>query len=1024
MTVSCNAPPSSASSLGFSWQSPRVLYLFLTIFTLSGFSGLIYESIWTHYLKLFLGHAAYAQTLVLSIFMGGMAIGAWIAGRYISKLSNALIAYGWVEGFIGLFALIFHVIFNQFLDFSYERVMPHISSVWGIHLYKWITGALLILPQSILLGATFPLMSAGLIQRLPNSSGRVLGLLYFTNSFGAAVGVLTNGFILVQLVGLQGSMIFAGLINLVLALVVSLLAKKTTSLPICNEIISNKQEKRDENTSSVGISPSVCPLFFIVLFTGLASFMYEIGWIRMLSLVLGSSTHSFEVMLSAFILGLAIGGFIIRNHADRFKNPLHMLGRIQVTMGIFALLTLLFYKTQAFAGMSTFLSNIKRTEETYLLFNLYSFILAVIIMLPATICAGMVLPLITNILYKKGSGAGVIGRIYAWNTFGSILGVFVAVQLVMPAFGVKQVIVIGAAIDILLGLVLLKKYAPIKNNKKRKELIFAAIFSLSFIGFFAAYFQFNSNLLASGIYRYGVVSNDLNVVYHKDGKTASVDVLKSTVENNYYLIKTNGKTDAGLYTEGKKYSGDETTMILLGALPLDYAPESKLIANIGFGSGLTVHTVLESQKLISLDTIEIEPAMVNGARFFEKRVYNAFNDPRNHIHYEDAKTFFSQNNKKYDVIISEPSNPWVSGVSSLFTDEFYRHAKRYLQPDGLFVQWLQLYEIDINLVASVMKGLNKNFDDYVVYQASAGDIIILAKPKGMLPERSGTIFENPKLKQALTRINIASAENLTIRMVGKKQALAPLFDSFDVRMNSDYFPVIDQHAVKSRFLDHNALDMTRLVLFTGIVDSLFQLNERKNDARFIDKIKFNPSSEVVKHAMTIKAINDYYTKGTVGNVDVSIQKTALELINSLNAIQYLCDETYINNAWFANVKAVMFMGAGLFNKNGLDAIFKNIESGLCFSKIDSTNKTWLEIFRAINYRDDQRIVNLTEVFMQTNHPDIQLNYDYLLALRWLSLLNLNQSTIVLTEWKNKPQAHPNLMLRLLVAQAYKHANLK
>src|SRR5262245_21647218 len=185
--------------------------LLFAIFTISGFSGLIYESIWSHYLKLFLGHAAYAQTLVLAIFMGGMALGSWLISRYGARIRQLLLGYVIVEGLIGLCGILFHHGFVTLTELSFDRVIPSFTSNAAVHAWKWTLGSLLILPQSTLLGMTFPLISGGIIRRWPERAGETLSMLYFTNSLGAAVGVLVSGFVLIAHVGLPGTILTAGL---------------------------------------------------------------------------------------------------------------------------------------------------------------------------------------------------------------------------------------------------------------------------------------------------------------------------------------------------------------------------------------------------------------------------------------------------------------------------------------------------------------------------------------------------------------------------------------------------------------------------------------------------------------------------------------------------------------------------------------------------------------------------------------------------------------------------------------------
>ncbi|HEY6721401.1 MAG TPA: hypothetical protein VI363_07165 [Burkholderiales bacterium] len=267
--------------------------VFFLLFTVSGFAGLIYESVWSHYLKLFLGHAAYAQALVLALFMGGMAIGSWLCSRGSAGWGNLLRGYALAEGLIGLAALSFHPIFVAATDAAYTSILPALGGEIPAMLFKWTLAGLLILPQSVLLGMTFPLMSAGLIRRYPAAPGESLAMLYFTNSLGAAIGVLTSGFVMIDRLGLPGTVQTAGALNLALAAVVWLLARGT------ERPMGDSTDAGPEGSSPVRL------FLAVALLTGAASFIFEIGWIRMLSLVLGSSTHSFELMLSAFILGIA-----------------------------------------------------------------------------------------------------------------------------------------------------------------------------------------------------------------------------------------------------------------------------------------------------------------------------------------------------------------------------------------------------------------------------------------------------------------------------------------------------------------------------------------------------------------------------------------------------------------------------------------------------------------------------------------------------------------------------------------------
>lgn len=470
----------------------RTLYI---LFALSGFSGLVYESIWAHYLKLFLGHAAYAQTLVIGIFMGGMALGAWSAGKFCRQSRHLLAIYALVEAIIGLAAILFHPLFVHLAPFIFEQVLPSVGTPVIAESITWGLAAALILPQSILLGMTFPLMSTGLIRLAPRNTGETLAFLYFSNSFGAAVGVLASGFVLIEWVGLPGTVTLAGILSLVVALMAWILTKTI------------KQPATTTPTHTIQAQPSdksLMPrrLLAMAAITGAASFCYEIGWIRMLSMVLGSSTHSFELMLSAFILGLALGGLWIHRKIDNICEPAGFLGWVQIAMGIFALGSLIIFGA-TFNWMSAVLQALARSEAGYIGFTLSSHAISLLVMLPATFCAGMTLPLMTSILIRRGYGERAVANIYAANTIGAILGILLATHFLMPYMGLKWVVVVGAMLDIGLGLYFLLPLYSANQPIRKLAAVVAGGIPLAFV---ASNVSLDLMKMGSGVYRTGTAA--------------------------------------------------------------------------------------------------------------------------------------------------------------------------------------------------------------------------------------------------------------------------------------------------------------------------------------------------------------------------------------------------------------------------------------------------------------------------------------------------------------------------------------
>jgi spermidine synthase len=245
------------------------------------------------------------------------------------------------------------------------------------------------------------------------------------------------------------------------------------------------------------------------------------------------------------------------------------------------------------------------------------------------------------------------------------------------------------------------------------------------------------------------------------------------------------------------FTGDAGTQALLSLMTLAYAPQARTAAIIGQGSGMSAHLMLGSTALRDLVTIEIEPQMIAGSRVFYPWNRRTFDDPRSHIVIDDAKSYFASTQRQYDLIMSEPSNPWVSGVSGLFTTEFYQRIRGYLTPQGVFGQWLHVYELDDALVLSVLAALHQNFASYEVYQISVGDLLIVASNGTSLPKPDWSVFELHRIQQDLCAFAPLTPEVLDGLHVAGRDELGPLLQSYGA--NSDYYPVLDLGAEQRRF---------------------------------------------------------------------------------------------------------------------------------------------------------------------------------------------------------------------------------
>jgi len=958
------------------------------IFTLSGFSGLIYELIWTHYLKLFLGHAAYAQTLVLMIFMGGMALGAWIIGQYTRRIQQLFLAYIIVEIGIGLMGVFFDPFFRWFLLFSYEHVIPNLMSVQTISWYKWGLSSLIILPQSILLGMTFPLMSNAIIRRFPEYPGSILAMLYFTNSLGAAIGVLVCGFYLIPTAGLPGALLIAGFCNFIVALFTYAITRiqyttdRDREIPTLTSLIAKQK------------SNLFCTMIVAALITGLGSFMYEIGWIRLLSMVLGSATHSFELMLSSFILGLACGGLWMKHRIDRLSNPIYFLSLVQMIMGLLALLSLLTY-SKSFYVMQFFITALTKTEPGYFTFNVISYGIAMMVMLPATFCAGTTLPLITRILLNDKKNEKVVGQVYASNTVGAILGVLIAIHWVMPLLSLKSVIVIGALFDITLGYVLCV-YAD--SVKKISALFWITVTFLA-LGWFSFFVQLNPEKMASGVFRTGKITQNGSVIFLQDGKTATISVSQTHLPNHakQLVIATNGKPDASLGFNMQ--TDDEITQVFLGVLPASLDPNAKNAAVIGFGSGITSHLLLEFPTLQQVDTVEIEPAMIAGAKHFLPYNRNAYESPRSRLIIQDAKVFFANTHHQFDMIISEPSNPWVSGVASLFTQEFYTQIKKHLSAQGVFCQWLHSYEMNWSLIVSILKSLDQVFPQYVIYEINDGDFLILAKKDESIAWPSDFVFQIPAVKTALDKVSIKTISDIRLRFVANRAILHPFLTTQAIANNSDYFPIVDVHAVRTRFLKQQVSNFGYLGYWLPI-DLLL------------------PKMPVI-HAEQVTA-NTQYTRAQLARLawryyasitnKIAARDTAdrsLQIITDiLNPTQKICDNQHHSLMWQESLWEVGSI-ASLYlspsqNKTWLNIVAKKacLDDGHA-----SINQQWIALFQAISEKHIQSIRTFTQQLLsQPNNTSNTELLPYLVGVQIIAALADDDKKAAQDTWKQYQSA--------------------
>jgi hypothetical protein len=462
-------------------------------------------------------------------------------------------------------------------------------------------------------------------------------------------------------------------------------------------------------------------------------------------------------------------------------------------------------------------------------------------------------------------------------------------------------------------------------------------------------------------------------------------------------LRTNGKSDGSINLEAGGVRGtDEITMVLTGALPLALKPDARSAAVIGIGTGLTTHTLLQSLAIERVETVEIEAAMAQASRGFMPRNSAAFADPRGEILIDDAKTFFSAGSRRYDIIVSEPSNPWVSGVSSLFTREFYRRIRNHLNADGLLVQWIQLYEIDPSLVATVMRALGEEFAHYAVFAASDHDLLIVAGEKPVPLPAQARLFEHPGLAKELWTVHLFSAGDFDARFLGTRATLEPLFASYGMPANSDYAPLLDLNAVRHRFMEKTAVELVALLNLDVPVLELLERSERRR-----------PMNPLYQGAYAFERVEStrlawYARDFLVGARSPSPEAVPTQLQKDLELVKVRlleCRQPRELDVWLHSAMRVGRAINPYLAPDDAGAVWQRMLSTECFPGLHEFQKRWIALLRAVGARDAARMAEHASHLLATQAQLGGEARDYLVLAAMTGHLATGNKSAALELWR-------------------------
>jgi spermidine synthase len=728
---------------------------------LSGVSSLVLEVAWSRALSLSLGNSHQAVATVVASMMAGLWAGSLLASRCLPRLKNPAAGYGLVEMMVGGYAALTPWIFNALplaLAPLYEPGSPLFASV------RFLVVFLALLPASAGMGATLPLVAAGLA-RTHGHDGSVAGRLYGLNTLGAFLGTMAGGFVLLPGLGLQKTILAAAGSSLVVGL---LAWRLTLGAPAAGA----EGPERPVPVPGDGVDrprriAGILPLYAC---SGALAMVYEIMWTRALSPIIGTSVYSFTLILAAILAGIGLGSVLLSTRALAPLDPGRGFVIAQSVLASVAYASA--WGLRAFPDLVEWLAGGYHSRPA--VFLVWEFVLLAIIVLPPGIILGALFPLAARLVPRREQDEGVVaGRVYSWNTAGSIAGALVAGFLLLEALGSHRSLVLASAASALLALAAL----PLAQGRRFRAAAGTVSLGLAiFIPFLSPAWDIDQmtsgvsgllrgrdragSLLPAGGGADADRSPDRRVVFHREGRTATVTVVR---DRTWTVLRVDGKSDASTH------DSDMQAQVLLGQIPLLFAPLARDVCLIGFGSGVTAHAVL-THPVRRLDTVEIEPQVIAAGRFFENVNLRPLGDPRTHLILEDARTALQYRPQTYDVIISEPSNPWIAGVNNLFTTDFYRLVRRRLNPGGILCQWVQFYELSERSLQTLLDSLAASFAHTHLFLSSMGsDVILLASDRPLAFDRDAAAFfpDRPEVARDLARVGLRDRADLALIYTGR-----------------------------------------------------------------------------------------------------------------------------------------------------------------------------------------------------------------------------------------------------------------
>lgn len=763
---------------------------------LSGAAGLVYEVAWARMLGVFLGATAHAHAVVLSGFLGGLALGNWALGKFVDRRpGRALLLYALLELVIGLYGLLSPVIQGGFASL-YATIAGSANPGPGLLALKLGVAFAFVLTPTMAMGGTLPALTRFLVNEI-DEVGTTVARLYLVNTLGAALGCFLGGTLFIPRFGTGGAVALAGVVNLLIAAVAGVIYVRT------------RAPELDAPAPTGSGSRGPRRILFAAFAMGIATLTLEVTWTRIFSMVFGSSSQAFTLMLTAFIGGIALGSAFTPSLLRRFKGrEMKLLAALLLCAASVLALQMPWYEHLPFWQFKI-AHALERRPHVYPLYLFAQAALAFSWMLPLTIVTGAVLPVAAHVYTRSVHNAGAsVGLLFTFNTMGNVLGPIIATFALFPLLGLQGTLVVGIA-----GLGIAAFLIGSMTGWSRRVIIAGILVTV--VGVLPA--QWEPSIMQAGGFRRWTLPHgatfaefyesrmNSRTLFEHDSATDSVVVFEN--RDGLRFMKVNGKTDAS-------DAEDLPTQRMVAHLPLILHrawtnAAQRDVYVVGVGSGVTVGSA-SIHDGVSVTAVEISPGVLEASRFFDHVNRDVHELSNVTIHQGDAREFLERSGGDWDVVINQPSNPWIAGNAALFSQQFYLAAREQLAEDGVFAQWMHVYAMDDETVSIVMNTFASIFPHVSVWWPQGVDLILIGSLSPLEPNLDVLAAElaNPTLVEEMAAYD---REGLRVNTVDRFLALQIQSDtgfhgSFDAQppFTTDLQPTLEFRAPVAQFVGARA----------------------------------------------------------------------------------------------------------------------------------------------------------------------------------------------------------------------------